>query len=244
MRSAERLLAALSLVAASAALTACATIGELLGTAPATTSGPEPSAAQPGKPTTDPKKAAAAPAAKSEAVISPAAQRAFDSARQAMAAGRTAEAERGFVALTKSDPELAGPYANLGLIHRQAGRTADATAALEKAVRLSPDSAELHNQLGITYRMAGDFKKAKASYEQAIAQDPAYAPALLNLGILYDLYLWDGARALELYDRYLQLTPGGDPQVQRWVSDLRNRTARKSEAPGRPQQAPQRKEQG
>jgi hypothetical protein len=66
--------------------------------------------------------------------------------------------------------------------------------------------------------------------------DPAYAPAVLNLGILYDLYLWDGVRALELYDRYLQMTPGGDEQVQRWVRDLQNRTARKDAAP--------RKEQG
>ena len=184
------------------------------------------------------KQAAAAPAsAKPELPpISPAVQRAFDAARQSLAAGRTAEAERGFVALTKSNPELAGPYANLGLIHRQAGKTADALAALEKAVQLSPQRADLHNQLGITYRMAGDFTKAKASYEQSISIDAAYAPAVLNLGILYDLYLWDGARALELYDRYLQLSPGGDDQVKRWVSDLRNRSSQKN--------ATQRKEQG
>jgi tetratricopeptide (TPR) repeat protein len=84
--------------------------------------------------------------------------------------------------------------------------------------------------------MAGDFTKAKASYEQSISIDAAYAPAVLNLGILYDLYLWDGARALELYDRYLQLSPGGDDQVKRWVSDLRNRSSQKN--------ATQRKEQG
>jgi tetratricopeptide (TPR) repeat protein len=83
--------------------------------------------------------------------------------------------------------------------------------------------------------MAGDFGKAKASYERSIALDAAYAPAVLNLGILYDLYLWDGARALELYDRYLQMTPG-DTQVQRWVADLRNRSGKQSAAP--------RKEQG
>jgi Flp pilus assembly protein TadD len=174
--------------------------------------------------------------AKPEVPISPTVQRAFDSARQALAAGNTTEAERGFVALTKSNPDLSGPYANLGLIHRHAGKTAEAVAALEKAVQLSPQRADLHNQLGITYRMAGDFGKAKASYEQSISLDAGYAPAVLNLGILYDLYLWDGVRALELYDRYLQLTPGGDEQVKRWVSDLRNRSSQKS--------APQRKEQG
>jgi Flp pilus assembly protein TadD len=168
--------------------------------------------------------------------VPPDVQRAFDAARQALAAGRIAEAERGFAALTKSHPDLAGPYANLGLIHRLAGKSAEAVAALEKAVQLSPQRADLHNQLGIAYRMAGDFKKARTSYEQSISLDANYAPAVLNLGILYDLYLWDGQRALELYDRYLQLTPAGDEQVKRWIGDLRNRGAQKNAA--------QRKEQG
>ena len=38
------------------------------------------------------------------------------------AVGRLAEAERSFAALAKSHPELAGPHANLALVHRQAGR--------------------------------------------------------------------------------------------------------------------------
>jgi Flp pilus assembly protein TadD len=218
--------------AASAMLAACTSFGD---------KAPSPAPAAPAgakaAPAAVAKEPAAPLAAKPEAPpLSPAVQRAYDTSRQALAAGRTAEAERGFVALTKSNPELSGPYANLGLIHRQAGKTTEAVAALEKAVQLSPQRADLHNQLGVTYRMAGAFAKAKASYEQSIALDGSYAPAVLNLGILYDLYLWDGARALELYDRYLQLTPGGDEQVKRWVTDLRNRSTQKS--------APQGKEQG
>ncbi len=161
--------------------------------------------------------------------IAPEVQRAFDDARQALASGRIVEAERGFSALTKSNPELAGPYANLGLVHRQAGRSAEAVAALEKAVQLSPQRADLANQLGLAYRTAGDFAKAKASYERSIALDAAYGSAVLNLGILYDLYLWDGARALELYDRYMQLEPN-DEQVKRWITDLRNRSTQKDAA--------------
>jgi tetratricopeptide (TPR) repeat protein len=158
-------------------------------------------------------------------------QNAFDAARQALAAGRIDEAERGFAALTKSNPELSGPYANLGLIHRQTGKSAQSVADLEKAVELSPQRADLHAQLGLAYRMNGEFDKARASYEQAIALDAAYAPAVLNLGILHDLYLWDGPRALEFYERYMQLTPGGDEQVQRWISDLRNRSQKKAAVP-------------
>jgi Flp pilus assembly protein TadD len=238
MRFADRLIRTACLVAVSAMLAACAMFDQKEAPSPASSPAPGTAADAKAKataaaPVND---AAGAAMTKPEVPISPTVQRAFDSARQALAAGNTTEAERGFVALTKSSPDLSGPYANLGLIHRQAGRTADAVAVLEKAVQLSPQRADLHNQLGITYRMAGDFGKAKASYEQSISLDAGYAPAVLNLGILYDLYLWDGVRALELYDRYLQLTPGGDEQVKRWVSDLRNRSSQKS--------APQRKEQG
>lgn len=239
MRFAERSFRIGCLIAASATLAACAMFDDKAAPAPSSAAAPATTSdAKVGSATAASAKGPAGPtiAAAELPPLSPTVQRSFDTARQALAAGRTAEAERSFVALTKSNPELAGPYANLGLIYRQAGKTADAVAALEKAVLLSPQRAELHNQLGVTYRMAGDFAKAKASYERSIALDANYAVALLNLGILYDLYLWDGARALELYDRYLQLTPGGDEQVKRWVSDLRNRSAQKS--------APQRKEQG
>ena len=44
-----------------------------------------------------------------------------------------------------------------------------------------------------------------------------------NLGILFDLYLRDGKRALELYDRYLTLPNGKDAVVNKWVADLKNR---------------------
>jgi tetratricopeptide (TPR) repeat protein len=215
------------LLAAGALLAACATPEPPPAAAPA----PEP----PSPSAVAARQAMAArEAARTEkSQVAPAVQSAFDAARQALAAGNVAEAERGFAALTRSNPELSGPHANLGLIHRQAGKSAEAVAELEKAVDLSPLRAELHSQLGLAYRMTGDFAKARAAYERAIALDAAYAPAVLNLGILHDLYLWDGERALEFYDRYMQLTPGGDEQVKRWISDLRNRGQKKATVPGK-----------
>jgi tetratricopeptide (TPR) repeat protein len=155
--------------------------------------------------------------------VSAAAQRAFDEARRAMRAGRMAEAERGFKALTVSHPELGGAHANLGLIYRQAGKGAEAVAELEKAVAASPRQPIFFNQLGIAYREQGQFTKSRDAYERAISLDSNYAAPHLNLGILHDLYLWDGKRALELYASYLALSPGGDTTVVKWVADLKNR---------------------
>jgi tetratricopeptide (TPR) repeat protein len=169
--------------------------------------------------------AASAPAVVAEPLlpVSPAAQRGFDDARRALAAGRADEAERGFRAVAQAHPELAGPHANLGIIYRQAGKLPESAAELEQAVKASPQRPVYLNQLGITYRQQGQFAKAREAYEKAIALDPAYAAPLLNLGILHDLYLGDGPRALELYGRYLALSPSGDAAVTKWVADLKNR---------------------
>ena len=129
----------------------------------------------------------------------------------------------GFRALTQSNPELGGPHANLAAIYRQAGKLPEAVAEGEQAVRANPKQPVYLNQLGITYRQHGQFNKAREAYEGAIALDPDYASPHLNLGILHDLYLGDGKRALELYDHYLALSPGGDALVAKWVADLKNR---------------------
>src|SRR5258706_3028202 len=172
--------------------------------------------------------AAAKPAAPAEAVVNPAAQLAFDQARAALAAGRMEEAERDFLAMTRSFPDLAGPHANLALIHRQQGKLADAVAELEQALHTSPNQPVYYNQLGITYRELGQFVKAREAYDKAISLDPNYASAYLNLGILYDVYFWDSKRALELYDHYLALTPAGDDKVKKWVADIKNRAQKQS----------------
>ncbi|MEO8310052.1 MAG: tetratricopeptide repeat protein [Caldimonas sp.] len=157
--------------------------------------------------------------------VPPATQRAFDDASRALRSGRVDEAERAYKALAQANPELGGPHANLGVIYRQTGKVKESVAELEQAAKLSPRQPIYLNQLGIAYRHQGQFAKARDAYQRALALDPGYAAAMLNLGILYDLYLADTPRALELYGRYLALLPNGDATVTKWVADLKNRKA-------------------
>lgn len=234
MRSAEhlslvRLKPALLALATAAVLCGCGSVGMRLRNAlpGASASAPTPASAFP--PTASasaPRPAPGAIVATQAAAAGPiatATQRAYDDALALMRAGHAADAARGFHALTRSDPDLAGPHANLGVLARQAGRLPEAVAELEKATTLAPGLLVGWNQLGLAYRQSGAFTQARAAYDSALAIDPNYANAVLNLGVLEDLYLGNGARALELYTRYLALTPAGDPVVTKWVADVRNR---------------------
>jgi len=230
MRSAERLSlnaagAVLCALAGAALLSGCGSVGMRLRDALPGASAPASAPAQAASAAT-PEVAAsavAAPTAASTGPIAPATQRAYDDALALMRAGHAADAERGFRALTQSDPKLAGPHANLGLLARQANHLPEAVAELEKATALAPGMAVAWNQLGLAYRQSGEFTKARDAYDHALAIDPNYATAVLNLGVLDDLYLGDSARALELYARYLALTPAGDPVVTKWIADVKNR---------------------
>jgi Flp pilus assembly protein TadD len=163
------------------------------------------------------------PAAPVLAPVSADVQAQFDRALQAQRSGRSDEALRLWTALAQAQPGLGGVHANIGLIHRQAGRNAEAVTALERAVDASPTQPRFFNELGIACRANGQFAKAQQAYERALELDANYAAALLNLGILHDLYLGNSAKALELYDRYLTLAPGGDTAVTKWAADLRKR---------------------
>jgi Flp pilus assembly protein TadD len=209
MRFAEWLRRACAAGALGAALGGCAGV-----------SGPRP--AQP-PPAQAAAAAASARAKETPSGISPEVQQEFDGALDALNAGHTEEAMRTFLALTVSHADLGGPHANLGMIYRRAGKADEAVAELELAVKLNPQQPVFLNQLGIAYRQQGKFAKAREAYEKAIALDPSYAAPYLNLGILFDLYFWDSKRALEFYDRYLALTPGGDERVVKWVADIKNR---------------------
>jgi len=181
-----------------------------------------------------PPAAAASAAAATPVPVDAQSQRAFDEARRALTAGQLTQAERGFLALTQSNPELGGPHAGLGQIYLQTGKLAEAVLQFEAAVRASPKQPVYRNQLGVAYRQQGQFDKAREAYEQAISLAPDYAAPMLNLGILNDLYLGDGPRALELYERYLLLTPAGDATVSKWVVELKSRKPPTLAAKGKP----------
>ena len=101
-------------------------------------------------------------------------------------------------------------------------RLPEAEAAFKAALQAAPANAIAGDELGIVERKLGKFAEAEAAYLRAIEAEPNYAQAHLNLGVLYDLYLGEPQKALEQFQRYLEIA-GDNKQVAGWVIELRKR---------------------
>ena len=162
------------------------------------------------------------PGQKSE--VSPALPGSYDKALVLMQSGDYQAALPVLLDFIDKNPELAGPYLNLGICYQHTDQDEAAMEALKKAVELNPATAAAHHQLGILYREQGDFESALSAYDEALKLDAGYALVHRNIGILYDLYLGQPALALEHYQKYMELSVAPDPSVDRWVVDLERRS--------------------
>lgn len=148
----------------------------------------------------------------------------FRQALQLMQARDYAKAEPLLVELTQRQPQLAGPWLNLGILYARTHRRPQAVQALRQGLQLKPNSAPAQNQLGILLREAGELKAAEQAYQAALAAVPDYANAHLNLGVLYDVHLKQPELARKYYEQYQRLVPSDQARVAVWLADLKQRT--------------------
>ncbi|MGI9326409.1 MAG: tetratricopeptide repeat protein [Pseudomonadales bacterium] len=148
----------------------------------------------------------------------------FATAVAAIKSGDLAEAERLLRRVTESQPELAGPWVNLGQVYLSLGQQEEARLAFRKAIAANPANCAAYNQLGVLSRQMGDFDAAENHYLSCLSNNPDSADIYLNLGILYELYLGRLPEALSAYRQYQVLVDEPDRKVAGWVMDLERRT--------------------
>ena len=108
----------------------------------------------------------------------------FELAQSAEEAGDSAEAERLYRILMKSDPTDASAPFNLGNVLRADGRNVEAEAALWAATRVDPTFADAWYNLSDLLDGQGRVETAIECLHTALRVAPDYADAMFNLALL------------------------------------------------------------
>lgn len=110
---------------------------------------------------------------------------ALEAGARAMTAGNYAEAVADYTAVTRSLPQFAPGYLNLGLALEQASRLDEARAALKRALVLKPDIRGANLFLGIVAYRQNRYRDAEARLKRETHIDPRSAKAFMWLGVCY-----------------------------------------------------------
>lgn len=102
-------------------------------------------------------------------------------ARELLAAGRAAEAERLLEGVVAESPGNLSALILLGSARIQSGDFAEALSPLERAVELSPTHADARYNLGLARMGAGDPAGAEREWHGTLALSPRYHDAAANL---------------------------------------------------------------
>lgn len=131
------------------------------------------------------------------------------------------KAESILLKFADNQPNLAGPWGNLGLIQLKRNNIDEAEKLLKKALEKNPQMAQALNLLGVIENKRGNIKQANHLYTQAIHHKNDYAIAHYNLALLYDVYLQDIKKAVKHYQRYLKLVNNQDQKTADWLEELK-----------------------
>jgi len=135
------------------------------------------------------------------------------------------KAEGIFNEIIEDNPELAGPYTNLALIHFKKKEYDLSLELVNKALMRNPEQAQAYQLRGQIFVTKGKIHDAKKDYIKAIELKPDYINAHYNLALLYDIYLQEISLAIKHYETYLSLIEKPDEATQEWVNHLKGTLA-------------------
>lgn len=112
-------------------------------------------------------------------------QKLFGAGEAALRAGKLEEAEHDFRQVLAINSEVAGAYANLGVIDMRRKQWPQALAMLRKAEKMAPNVAGIRLNIGLAYFRQNDFSHAIKPFESVVRDVPDSYQAKHLLGLCY-----------------------------------------------------------
>ena len=107
----------------------------------------------------------------------------------------------------------------------------EALAAGKLAVQYAPNNPDSHYTLGLIYEKRGQYAEAEKALRAALVANPNYVDVYFTLGVLYADGLKDQKKAVEAFERYLEL---GGTHSRAHEAVAQSRAAQTPRAPAAP----------
>jgi tetratricopeptide (TPR) repeat protein len=109
----------------------------------------------------------------------------FQQGEASLEGGNLDESERAFRGVLAVNPQVAGAYANLGVIYMRRKQWQPALEMLRKAEHLAPQIAGVRLNIGLVYYRQNDFRNAIPPFESVVRDEPDSFQAGYLLGLCY-----------------------------------------------------------
>ncbi len=127
------------------------------------------------------------------------------------------------------DPKNVQAWVQLGNDYFDLHRAQESVDAYQKALALDPNNPDVLTDQGVMYRELKQFDKAIANFKKANQLKPDHIQSLFNLGVVYENDLHDSAKALQAWEKVVQVAPAS-PQAadaRRLIADVKARSGSK-----------------
>ena len=117
-------------------------------------------------------------------------------------------------AVVARDPKNYDAWVQLGNDYFDTRQPQKAIDSYSRALELRPNSANVLTDMGVMYRDLGQFDKAVANFVKASQVDPKHVQSLFNLGVVYLNDLKQPKKAVEAWNKVIQIAPQSEQAQQ------------------------------
>jgi cytochrome c-type biogenesis protein CcmH/NrfG len=121
------------------------------------------------------------------------------------------------------DPKNVQAWIQLGNDYYDTRQAQKAVEAYGRALELRPNDPNVLTDQGNMYRELGQFEKAIANFQKASQADPKHVQSLFNMGIVFAHDLTQPKKAIEAWERVIQVAPQSEQaaQARRSIEELK-----------------------
>jgi cytochrome c-type biogenesis protein CcmH/NrfG len=112
------------------------------------------------------------------------------------------------------DPKNVEAWIQLGNDYFDTRQPQKAIDAYARALELRPNNANVLTDQGVMYRDIGQFQKAIANFQRASEVDPKHVQSLYNMGVVYLNDLRQPKKAIEAWNKVIQIAPQSEQAQQ------------------------------